>query len=377
MVLGKTEIGLEKMVLERINNYLVPRKSSEVFDGNNKMPITITLEVRIRAVDILNSHNVKVPEDILTRFRNGEKVDLKNLDEITQWNIYWAQEMAAAQTVIPSRGGGYGDLLPARLMHYDGSAKNIADLFNNSGKGIVGKKVLETGSGSGLGLILLSMKGADAYGIDTSVVGIAFSQYLAGHFSKRFPTSKININVGQGDYFHTKFEDGSFDVVYNAGVAEHLYREGLDNLMAEMIRVTKPGGYVLIAVPNEGGAFYKRYKATKDELKKQFPTLVSMPADTRRNHHDIKDYMARHGLVVIKEDGLQVAPSTPVKQRDINEEHLHIFNMYLPKSTPSDVESKIAIWRGLEAMVDPAFRMKYGWTLYYVGQKPAEPKPTA
>src|SRR3989338_11365525 len=105
MVTGKSEIiGLEKMVLDRINAYLVNRKSSEVFDGNNIMPITTTPEVRIRAVDILNSNNVKVQEDILARFRNGEKVDLKNLDEITQWNVYWAQEMAAAQTVIPSRG---------------------------------------------------------------------------------------------------------------------------------------------------------------------------------------------------------------------------------------------------------------------------------
>src|SRR3989344_9060116 len=144
-----------------------------------------------------------------------------------------------------------------------------------------------------------------------------------------------------------------------------------------MVRITKPGGYVLIAVPNEGGAFYKRYKATKEDLKKQFPTLVAMPADSRRNRHDIKSYMAKHGLAVVKEDGLQVAPSVPIKLGDIKEEHLHIFDRYLPKSAPLDVESKIAAWRGLEAMADPAFRIRYSWTLYYVGQKPAEPKPTA
>lgn len=371
MAIGNIGSSLETAVLERINAYLVPRKSSEVFDGNKQGPITATLEVRIAAANILSSAGIEVPKDILTRFRNRERVDLSGLDEITQWDIYWAQEMAAAHAVIPSRGGSYADYLPGRFMHYDLLVKSISDLFNSHGKGIVGKKVCEAGSGSGLGLVLLSLRGADAYGIDTSRIGLEFARYLTRHFADHFSIPQLEVNVGQGSYFQIGFTDNNFDVVYNSGVAEHLDRGEMDSLVAEMVRITKPGGYVIIAVPNEGGVFYRRYKATKESLKKQVPTFVGMPADSRRNKHDIKDYMEHHGLDVIKEDGLQVAPSVPIKAEDIRE-GLSIFDRYLPKSTPSDVESRIAAWRGLEAMADPVFRIKYGWTIYYVGQKPAE-----
>ncbi len=366
-------------IVTKINGVLIGRKSSEVLDGNGVRPITTTPEAREIATQILHKYGVDtaVPPNILDNFVRGEGVDLRQIkSEVTAWDIYWALEMAAAQIKIAGGGGSYENFLPGRFMHYNLWAKAVSDLFNNDGRGIIGKKVLEMGSGSGLSLILLAQKGADAYGIDQSVVGNAFAEYLTKHFGEH-SSNPLNVNLRKGDYFQTGFDSRSFDVVYNAGVAEHLDKGQMDTLLGEMVRITKPGGYVAVAVPNEKGAFYARYKATKYDLSRRYPALISMPADTRRNHHDIEEYMTRHGLAVVRKDGLQVAPSARIERGDIRPEHFSIFDRLPPGIEQQNVPLKVTAWQLLELMADSAFRKTYGWSLYYVGQKPLEPKPTA
>jgi SAM-dependent methyltransferase len=46
------------------------------------------------------------------------------------------------------------------------------------------------------------------------------------------------------------FRDGTFDVVWNGGVLEHFTDEGKAALIREMWRVTRPGGLLVILVPN-------------------------------------------------------------------------------------------------------------------------------
>jgi len=57
-----------------------------------------------------------------------------------------------------------------------------------------------------------------------------------------------NLSFFNGDIFSIPFPDHTFDAVFNEGVVEHFpnYRDAI----REMIRVTKPGGKVIIAVPN-------------------------------------------------------------------------------------------------------------------------------
>lgn len=381
MATNKQE-DLEAIVVKRINKYLLPRKSSEVF-GNNQRPITTASAVRASAARILEVNGVEVPLNILTPFLNSEKVDLKGIGQGLGWNIYWAQEMAAAEMLITAgQGGSYERYLPGRFFHYDLLSNAIATLFNNGGKGVMGKKVLEAGAGSGLSLVMLARRGAEAHGIDTSKIGILFSRYLTQHLAEVYRRDDIKdrVKVRAGNYFDTGLPDGTLDAVYNSGVAEHLDERGLDALITEMVRITTPGGYVLIAVPNESGVFYKGYRQTKDDLKKRFPEIIQIPVDRIRHNHEIADYMRKHGLTMVREDGLQVAPSVPIKAGDILPEHLSYFNSYLPpvEQMPS-IEAKIAAWRGLELMTDPSFRITYGWTIYTIGRKPMpnEPKPAA
>ena len=50
-----------------------------------------------------------------------------------------------------------------------------------------------------------------------------------------------------GDAFALPFADGTFDVVFHQGLLEHFRNP--DDLIAENARVLKPGGYLLVDVP--------------------------------------------------------------------------------------------------------------------------------
>lgn len=49
------------------------------------------------------------------------------------------------------------------------------------------------------------------------------------------------------------FQDNQFDIVFSNEVIEHVEDDG--KTVAEMVRVTKPGGYIIIFTPNRGWPF--------------------------------------------------------------------------------------------------------------------------
>ncbi len=349
---GKSESDLEKRVIDRINSlYLIERKSSEIFNGEGTLPITATQEVKYIAGQFLRNNGIDITRD----------------GETAGWDKFWAQEMAAAMAAIAASGGTYQAYLPGRFLHYDLLAYNLLSLFNNhSGTSIEGKAILESGSGSGLSLVRLAQKGALVTGLDWSIMALQFSEYLAGHYMV-----SDKVNLVHGDYFNAEFDDGAFDIVYNAGVFEHLNGHHPDELLREMIRITKHGGYIVIAIPNEDSPFYKRFKQKELATKKDFSGLVGIPVEHSRYHLDLRKIMEDASLHIIKEDGLQVAPSSPLQTGDIAKTDLEIFETYLPKDKTLGVESKIAIWRGLELINSSDFRIRYGWSRYCVGQKAA------
>jgi SAM-dependent methyltransferase len=57
----------------------------------------------------------------------------------------------------------------------------------------------------------------------------------------------------QGDLFHLPFRDGVFDLVFNSSTLEHL--EPWPVALAEMARVTRPGGRLFVGVPYRWGPF--------------------------------------------------------------------------------------------------------------------------
>jgi SAM-dependent methyltransferase len=84
------------------------------------------------------------------------------------------------------------------------------------------------------------------------VVGVDFSATMIAEASQRAHNSDLPLRFEVGDVQHMNFPDNSFDRSYASAVFQHIEdpRQGL----SEMIRVTKPGGRVIV-VDNDWETF--------------------------------------------------------------------------------------------------------------------------
>jgi len=106
-----------------------------------------------------------------------------------------------------------------------------------------GRSFCEVGSGSGTTSAALARMGANITLVDISPKSLAFARE---HFAGQGLSARYAIQDG----LMLGFRDGVFDVVWNGGVIEHFTDDGKVALIREMYRVTRPGGLVLIVVPN-------------------------------------------------------------------------------------------------------------------------------
>jgi len=108
------------------------------------------------------------------------------------------------------------------------------------GGDITGKKILEVGCGKAGDSVALRKMGADCYVLDYSNTALAVSGNLAEEQSvKLFPVMSNAKNLS--------FKANVFDLVFSQGLIEHYQPPNL--LISEQKRVVKPGGFVLIDVP--------------------------------------------------------------------------------------------------------------------------------
>lgn len=101
-----------------------------------------------------------------------------------------------------------------------------------------GAKVLEGGCGMGQNVYSLQKAGFDVYGID-----------YASETVKQINAADNTLKVSEGDVRKLDFEDSFFDGYWSLGVIEH-FIDGYENIIAEMHRVVKPGGYIFLTVPS-------------------------------------------------------------------------------------------------------------------------------
>lgn len=108
------------------------------------------------------------------------------------------------------------------------------------GGDINGKKLLEVGCGKASDSIALAKMGAACYVLDFSNSALSVSGNLA-------EGQEVTIISVMADAKTLPFRNNSFDLVFSQGLIEHY--QPPDVLLSEQKRVVKPGGFVLIDVP--------------------------------------------------------------------------------------------------------------------------------
>ena len=140
--------------------------------------------------------------------------------------------------------------------------------------------------GCGCGRIMLWLRdlvgGHELHGVDIDERAIAWAtEHLP------WATFKVNQPLPPLDY-----PDGFFDLVVNHSVFTHIDEEYQDKWLAELRRVTKPGGHLLLSVHGETA-----FRAFEDGLR---------AAD--RDPYPAREQLARAGIVHVRDDNFVGGP---------------------------------------------------------------------
>jgi len=115
---------------------------------------------------------------------------------------------------------------------------------------VAGKDVLEAGSGSGVLSLELARRGARVVLLDRSPAALELSRRV-------FAAASLPGRFVEGDAFRMPFPDSTFDAAWNFGVLEHYGRREAAAALAEMARVARPGGLVVVGVPFARALLYR------------------------------------------------------------------------------------------------------------------------
>ena len=142
--------------------------------------------------------------------------------------------------------------------------ENVHEYYSNSDRvlrnltrimDISGKKVLEIGAGTGRDSLNLVEYKAEVYQLDYAFNALKLMKEVVAE-------TGLNAYLIGGDAFQLPFPDGSFDVVFHQGLLEHFREPKATNLLKENVRVLKPGGLLLVDVPQR----YHIYTVMKHTL---------------------------------------------------------------------------------------------------------------
>jgi SAM-dependent methyltransferase len=116
-------------------------------------------------------------------------------------------------------------------------------------------RILEVGFGRGATLLVCAEKGAEVAGVDYAESAIGHCRQLQKEMGLQ-----NKIELLQGDARSLPLPDRRFDVVYSVGLLEHFTAP--EELLREQCRVLKPGGFLLVHVPQK----YSLYTPVKQML---------------------------------------------------------------------------------------------------------------
>jgi SAM-dependent methyltransferase len=186
-------------------------------------------------------------------------------------------------------------------------SKNNAFILKNTRRFLKKGVILEGGCGMGGNVYCLHYNGYSAFGVD-------FAEKTVRNINKYFP----ELNVTVGDVRGLEFEDDFFDGYWSLGVIEHFY-EGYEDILKEMKRVVKKGGYVFLTFPYMSPlrrfkaklGLYKKYGNNNYDLKNFYQ--FALDATAVRNNFEKTGFILKYskpfdGLKGFKDEVLVMKP---------------------------------------------------------------------
>lgn len=188
--------------------------------------------------------------------------DIKKIEKI------WSKEAEQYKGSLDSQ--------PDYIANYFHLRKNLNSLKN--------KEVLEVGSGTGMMSAYLGKLGANIHLVDVSKTALRFAKDY--YRKQNIPVKLYNV-----DAFKMPFRSCSFDYVWNGGVVEHFNDEMKILMLKKMWKLVKPGGKLLVCVPNAADIPFMIAKKIL-EIRKKWAFGVEDDLTTRR----MKNLVKRAGI---------------------------------------------------------------------------------
>lgn len=150
-------------------------------------------------------------------------------------------------------------------------------------------RVLDVGSAWGFNVMALSRMGYRAVGMDLVV-----DQFAAG--GEIAAANDVAFHVVGADAAGLPFADGTFDAVTMVETFEHIYLEDRPRALAEIRRVLRPGGRLVMSTPNHDGLVeaVKRQTSRHEWIRRRLPTMCYPEEGTERA--DYHPYRYHHPL---------------------------------------------------------------------------------
>jgi SAM-dependent methyltransferase len=123
------------------------------------------------------------------------------------------------------------------------------------------RSFLEAGSGLGFASLRISTSEGSVTLLDVNSHILYVSQKF---FSQRNLLDRAHF-VG-GTVSHLPFRDDFFHVVWNSGVLEHFNISKRREFIREMVRVLKPGGILVVIVPNKNAFIYNFSRIIRQKI---------------------------------------------------------------------------------------------------------------
>jgi SAM-dependent methyltransferase len=220
------------------------------------------------------------------------------LPEVRTWDSFWRRPRPVEEV--------YGN--EGRV------ARNLARVV-----GLEGKRVLEVGAGTGRDSVSLASAGAEVFQLDYSMGALRLAKAVAFRAGAR-------VRLLSGDALALPLRDGSFDVVLHQGLLEHFRTPEAARLLAENVRVLKPGGLLLVDVPQR----YHPYTVLKHLLIAFGAWFAGWEREfsVRELERDLRGM----GLVPVRAYGVWMVPSLAYR---VLREGLRKLGVRLPLHPPS------------------------------------------